>query len=57
LLVAHLGNGNDAASRMLKVYRGVSVVSNSPLKDIPTGMVAFYMAGDLKRVPGLKVYS
>jgi hypothetical protein len=31
LLVAHLGSG-ATASRVLKVYRGVTVVSNSPLK-------------------------
>lgn len=57
LLIAHLGNGVDASTRMLKVYRGGTVVSNSPLKEMPTGIVAFYMTGELKRVPAVAVAS
>lgn len=47
-----------AAARRLKVFSGTSAVSDSPLLDVPVGVVSFYTDGnttDLVRLPLLAV--
>ncbi|XP_071770695.2 BBSome complex member BBS1 [Centroberyx gerrardi] len=55
LVVGDLGTGS--CNMKLKVYRGTSLVSDSTLLDLPTGLVAFLMDLHEPRIPAVAVAS
>ncbi|XP_033840188.1 Bardet-Biedl syndrome 1 protein [Periophthalmus magnuspinnatus] len=60
LVVADLGSsssGSLGSGMKLKVFRGTSLVSESSLLDLPSGLVAFFMDLNEPRVPALAVAS
>ncbi|XP_069683842.1 BBSome complex member BBS1 [Periplaneta americana] len=55
LIISDLGTGT--ANIKLKVYRGTSLMSESTLMDVPTGVVTFHMDMNEPRVPAVAVAS
>ncbi|CAL9699155.1 unnamed protein product [Knipowitschia caucasica] len=56
LVVADLGSSGSSGIK-LKVFRGTSLVSESSLLDLPSGLVSFFMDLNEPRVPALAVAS
>lgn len=61
LVLADIGStgttGAASTGMKLKVFRGTSLVSESSLLDLPSGLVAFFMDLNEPRVPALAVAS
>jgi Bardet-Biedl syndrome 1 protein len=55
LIVSDLGTGTSNIK--LKVYKGTSLMSESTLMDVPTGIVTFHMDMNEPRVPAVAVAS
>ncbi|XP_068081966.1 Bardet-Biedl syndrome 1 protein homolog [Anabrus simplex] len=55
LVMADLGTGS--ANIKLKVYKGTSLMTESTLIDVPTGVVAFHMDTSDPRIPAVAVAS